>query len=65
MIKRRFFKIDHGDKDGSDPSSSSSDEDYDNQGAQVSHDSDNDDEVSSVSSGSFIHIFSISKMYSN
>ncbi|KAK2415255.1 hypothetical protein QL285_037752 [Trifolium repens] len=51
MIKRRFFKIDHGDKDGSDPSSSSSDEDYDNQGAQISHDSDNDDEVSSVSSG--------------
>ncbi|CAJ2651438.1 unnamed protein product [Trifolium pratense] len=57
MIKRRFFKIDHGDKDGSDPSSSSSDEDYDNQVAEVSHDSDNDndndndDEVSSVSSG--------------
>lgn len=55
MIKRRFFKIDHGDKDGSDPSSSSSDEDYDNRVAEVSHDSDNDndndDEVSSVSSG--------------
>ncbi|GAU32762.1 hypothetical protein TSUD_323300 [Trifolium subterraneum] len=51
MIKRRFFKIDHGDKDGSDPSSSSSDEDYDNQVAEVSHDSDNDGEVSSVSSG--------------
>lgn len=55
MIKRRFFKIDHGDRDGSGNSSSSSDEDYDNnQVAQVSNsndDNDSDVEVSSASSG--------------
>ncbi|XP_027188115.1 uncharacterized protein [Cicer arietinum] len=54
MIKRRFFKIDHGDRDGSDHSSSSSDEDYDNQTAEVSHeesDDGDDNEVSSTSSG--------------
>ncbi|KAL5058786.1 hypothetical protein RYX36_030390 [Vicia faba] len=49
MIKRRFFKVDHGDRDGSDHSSSSSDEDYDNQIPEVSQD--NDDEDSSASSG--------------
>ena len=58
MIKRRFFKVDHGDRDGSDNSSSSSDEDYDNhEVAQVSNDNDSDDEASSASSGSFIRIF--------
>ncbi|CAK8542669.1 unnamed protein product [Lathyrus sativus] len=52
MIKRRFFKVDHGDRDGSGHSSSSSDEDYDNQTAEVSQDNDDDDdEVSSASSG--------------
>lgn len=55
MIKRRFFKVDHGDRDGSGNSSSSSDEDYDNnQVAQVSDDNDDNDsdgEVSSASSG--------------
>lgn len=56
MIKRRFFKIDHGDRDGSGNSSSSSDEDYDNhEVAQVSDDNDDnndsDDEASSASSG--------------
>ncbi|XP_058753758.1 SAGA-associated factor 73-like [Vicia villosa] len=50
MIKRRFFKVDHGDRDGSDHSSSSSDEDYDNQTTEVSQESDDDDnEVSSPS----------------
>ncbi|KAI5428123.1 uncharacterized protein LOC127126821 [Lathyrus oleraceus] len=51
MIKRRFFKVDHGDRDGADHSSSSSDEDYDNQPAEGSQENDDDDEVSSASSG--------------
>lgn len=53
MIKRRFFKVDHGDRDGSGHSSSSSDEDYDNQ--TTDQESDDDDEVISPSSGSFVH----------
>lgn len=57
MIKRRFFKVDHGDRDGADHSSSSSDEDYDNQPAEGSQENDDDNEVSSASSGSFIHFF--------
>ncbi|CAJ1842807.1 unnamed protein product [Sphenostylis stenocarpa] len=60
MIKRRFFKLDHGDRDASDPSSSSSDSELEAEAESAEEESEddataevkpNDDEPGSTSSG--------------
>ncbi|RDY11146.1 hypothetical protein CR513_04236, partial [Mucuna pruriens] len=60
MIKRRFFKLDHGDRDATDPSSSSSDSELEVEAEASEEESEddaiaevkpNDDEVGSTSSG--------------
>lgn len=64
MIKRRFFKLDHGDREASDPSSSSSDSELEAVAETSEEESEedaiaevkpNDDEAGSTSSGWFIH----------
>jgi len=65
MIKRRFFKLDHGDRDGSDPSSSSSDSELEAEAEATEEESEDDataeakpnhDEAGSTSSGWFIYL---------
>jgi len=65
MIKRRFFKLDHGDREASDPSSSSSDSELEAVAETSEEESEedaiaevkpNDDEAGSNSSGWFVHI---------
>ena len=65
MIKRRFYKVDHGDRDGPDPSSSSSDSELEVEPEASEDESEdyaiaevkpNDNEAGSTSSGSFYHI---------
>lgn len=56
MIKRRFYKIDHGDRDASDPSSSSSDSEIEAEATEESEDDampevKQDDDAGSTSSG--------------
>ncbi|XP_061338355.1 uncharacterized protein LOC133285184 isoform X2 [Gastrolobium bilobum] len=56
MIKRRFYKLDHGDRDASDPSSSSSDSELEAEATEESEDDPipqvkQDNEVGSTSSG--------------
>lgn len=69
MIKRRFYKLDHGDREALDPSSSSSSDSEIEAEAEVEVDASeeeseedvtaevkpNDDEAGSTSSGWFIH----------